>query len=147
MKHIDITGIIGTSIIMTLISLLFSLWEISMVALYLLFAIIYMLFFFPPIAFRLGMIAWALTLPLAIIMHIWTVIIAWQDAIWKAALSLILPGIAELFWFIVHAKDVGTTRNAYCIFMSVVFIMAIWRRVLLPIWMGRRNRRIENGSA
>ncbi len=55
-------------------------------------------------------------LPLAMLLHVWTVALAFGRArILGAVVTLALPGLSELFWFWRVWSSAGTIWNAYCV--------------------------------
>ncbi|HBR21540.1 MAG TPA: hypothetical protein DD713_03075 [Nitrospiraceae bacterium] len=139
MKHFPIIAALVASIILIMI-LDIPTWVSGVFA-----VIIYTLFFYPPVALRSNLVLFNPIVYTAIVLgiHLYTVVIAFHDSIWKALASLLLPVIAEVYWFVVIAKEEGTIQTPYCI--TIIFFVFLWiyQRLLLPFLLAslRSNSR------
>jgi hypothetical protein len=63
---------------------------------------------------------------LGLLLHLWTILIAFgYSGIIAALISLVFPVIAELYWAFYSWKAAGTIVNTYCVSLGVYAIMFI----------------------
>ncbi len=78
-----------------------------------------------------------ITIPLlyfsAIGVHIYTVVVAWQYAWWKGILSLFLPVISQVYWFVVLTIENHSVRNAYCITLLIFVFVWVYTYMITPL--------------
>lgn len=142
MKHFPLIAALVVSLILILI-LDIPTWVSGVFA-----VIIYTLFFYPPVALRSLTVLLNPIVNMAIVMsvHLYTVVIAFHDAIWKALVSLVLPGIAEVYWFVVIAIEEGTIRNPYCITIILFVFLWIYQHLMVPFFLASVNQEIRESK-
>ena len=139
MKHFPLIAALVVSVILSLI-LGIPTWVSGVFA-----CVIYTLFFYPPVALRANLVLFNPIVYMAILLgvHLYTVVIAFHDAIWKALVSLVLPVIAEVYWFVIIAKEEGTIRTPYCITIILFVFLWIYQYILMPFFLASVNQKIR----
>ena len=96
-------------------------------------SILVILFFIPPVSFIIqGIVLSPFMFILYIATHIYTVVVAWQEIWWKGVVTIFLPVISEIYWFISISKDNGSINNTYCYVIAAVAYIWIYEKFLLP---------------
>jgi len=76
---------------------------------------------------------WVVSLIANLTLHFWTVGIAYsKSGLLAAIISLFLPGVATIFWFIKYGLYVGIF-SSYCV--AVLIVLALNIIASYPIWV------------
>lgn len=74
-------------------------------------------------------IAWIAASILGLVIHVWTIVIAFSvSGLFAAVLTLVFPLLSEIYWFFKVGINVGFGAR-YCI--SIMAIFGLWGVVLL----------------
>lgn len=77
------------------------------------------------LGYAIGGTAYVILSILGLILHVWTIIIAFMIKGFLAALiSFVLPVISQIFWFFKIGSNVGYTNNWFCI--SIMAYVGLW---------------------
>ena len=142
MRHFPLIAALVVSLILTLI-LGIPTWISGLFA-----CVIYTLFFYPPVALRSNLVLFNPIVYTVIVLgvHLYTVVIAFHDAIWKGLVSLVLPVIAEVYWFVVVARQAGTIRTPYCITIIGFVFLWVYQYLLMPFFLASVNQEIRESK-
>ena len=95
--------------------------------------IIFCLLLLPPISFYIRMILVLVYMYISIAIHIYTIVFAFLHIWWKGVLTAVLPGISQVYWFIVDGQAKGFGSSLFCkILLWYVFGLII-TYVYLPM--------------
>lgn len=76
--------------------------------------------------------AYAIVSVLGIIIHVWTIILAFMvKGFFAAIITFILPVLAQIFWFFKVGANVGYTNNSFCI--AIMVYAGLWLVVYLGV--------------
>jgi len=89
-------------------------------------------FLIPPIAFYTNMGLLLIFNYLSIGIHIYTVVFAFREIWWKGIVTLVLPGISQVYWFIIEATNIGIHQSVFCRIM-LAYIFALALRFISPL--------------
>ena len=70
----------------------------------------------------------------SLLFHIYTVIFAFAHAWWKGILTTVLPGMSQVYWFIVDAGEKGFRESLFCtlvLWLVLGRILKIWGKNIL----------------
>lgn len=62
---------------------------------------------------------------LGVIIHVWTIIVAFMiKGFWAAIITFIFPVLSQIFWFFKIGSNVGYTNNWFCI--AIMVYVGLW---------------------
>ena len=93
---------------------------------------IVVLLLIPPASYYTNMVLIPAYTFISIGVHLYTVVFAFTHAWWKAALTLVLPGISEVYWFIDEASQKDFKTSAYCTIL-MIYVLGLIVRFISPI--------------
>ncbi|UCG89138.1 MAG: hypothetical protein JSW71_11610 [Gemmatimonadota bacterium] len=63
---------------------------------------------------------------LGLVIHIWTIVIAYEiSGLVGAAISFMLPVLAQIYWGIAAWQETGTIANPYCLAVIGYFVVLV----------------------
>jgi hypothetical protein len=102
-------------------------------------------FLVPPASYYTNIALLAVYSYVSIGVHIYTIIFAFTISWWKALLTIILPGISEIYWFVVEAKSKEYKKSIFCIVM-LVYAFGLIVRFLAPLFIMSGQKETKKGN-
>lgn len=88
----------------------------------------------PPVCFYTNLALCSVYMFLSGIIHLFTIIFAFTHEWWKGLLTAVLPGISQIYWFVVETQDKGYRNSLFCQVM-LWYVFGLVLTYIMPVFL------------
>jgi hypothetical protein len=77
--------------------------------------------------------------PIFILIHLYTIAVAWQHAWWQGLITASLPGISQVYWCIIDVGKTGFRESLFCTIL-LWYALGVIMMCLAPVLIAQLAR-------